>query len=106
MCINKRRLRTWTAFPAVILFVALSVIVGPAANSAYTTQVSLAPVLPVGITAAHIPLAVVTLPRLPSTSTSNAYEPLKPVNFVQGFALGFALVLIGWLLLLESRKSA
>ena len=31
--------------------------------------------------------------------------PLKPVNFIQGFALGFALVLIGWLLLLGLRRS-
>ena len=60
----------------------------------------------VGVTAAHIPVAVVTVSRLPATSTSNDYEPLEPVNFVQGFALGFALVLIVWLLLMGPRKSA
>lgn len=59
----------------------------------------------VGITAAQIPVAVVTSRKLPSTSTSNVYAPLMPVNFIQGFALGFALVLIGGLLLLGSRRS-
>jgi hypothetical protein len=62
--------------------------------------------LNVGSTGAQIPVAVVTIPRLPSTSTNGEYEPLKPVNFIQGFALGFALVLIGWLLLLGLRRSA
>ena len=62
--------------------------------------------LNVGSTAAQIPVAVVRIPRLPSTSTNVAYEPLQPVNFVQGFALGFALVLIGGLLLLGMRRSA
>ena len=61
--------------------------------------------LNVGRTAAQIPVAVVTIPRLPSTSTNDEYEPLKPVNFVQGFALGFALVLISGLLLLGLRRS-
>ena len=61
--------------------------------------------LDVGTTAAQVPVAVVTIPRLPATSTSRDFEPLEPVNFVQGFALGFALVLIGGLLFLGSRKS-
>jgi hypothetical protein len=60
--------------------------------------------LNVGITAALIPVPVVPIPRLPSTSTNDAYGPLRPVNFVQGFALGFALVLLGGLLLLGSRR--
>jgi hypothetical protein len=61
--------------------------------------------LNVGSTGTQIPVTVVTIPRLPSTSTNDQYEPLKPVNFVQGFALGFALVLIGGLLLLGLRRS-
>jgi hypothetical protein len=50
-------------------------------------------------------VTAVAIPRLPSTSTNHAFEPLKPVNFVQGFTLGFALVLIGGLLLLGLRRS-
>lgn len=61
--------------------------------------------LNVGSTGAQTPVAVVTIPRLPSTSTNVVYAPLKPVNFVQGFALGFALVLIAGLLLLGLRRS-
>jgi hypothetical protein len=61
--------------------------------------------LNVGSTGTQIPVALVTIPRLPSTSTNDQYEPLKPVNFVQGFALGFALVVIGGLLLLGLRRS-
>ena len=60
--------------------------------------------LNVGSTGAQIPVAVVTIPRLPLTSTNDEYEPPRPVNFVQGFALGFALVLIGGLLLLGLRR--
>jgi hypothetical protein len=85
----------------------------PAAPQAISTltagpfDVVLAPTLTLnaGVTARQIPVAVVTIPRLPSTSTSNEYEQLEPVNFVQGFALGFALVLIGGLLILGSRRS-
>ena len=112
MNINKRHLRAWTTFPAIALIVAISVISGPAANAAYTTQVPLGAARPFAVLAEAavtanvlIPVAVVTIPRLPSTSTNVAYEPLQPVNFVQGFALGFALVLIGGLLLLGMRRS-
>jgi hypothetical protein len=61
--------------------------------------------LNVGVTAVHIPVAVTTIRRLPSTSTSGEYEQLDPLNFVQGFVLGVTLVLIGGLLMLRSRRS-
>lgn len=132
MYTRKRHGRAWAAIPAIVLIVAISVIAGPSANAAYTTQVPLGAARPfavlagaavtgsavpfdgfleptvtlnVGSTGAQIPVAVVTSPRLPSTSTNDVYAPLKPVNFIQGFALGFALVLIGALLLLGLRRS-
>ena len=100
---RKRHSRAWAAIPAIVLIVAISLIAAPTASAAYTTQVTLGAARQVA--AAQVPVAVVTIPRLPSTSTRSDFEPLKPVNFVQGFALGFALVLIGWLLLLGVRKS-
>jgi hypothetical protein len=126
MYIRKRHVRAWATIPAIVLVIAISVIAGPANAATYTTQVPLGAAGPfavlaatavtasapttvtlnVGSTAAQFPVAVVTISRLPSTSTNDAYQPLKPVNFVQGFALGFALVLIGWLLLLGLRRSA
>jgi hypothetical protein len=120
MYTRKRHGRAWVAIPAILLIVAISMIAGPSADAAFTTQVPLGAARPfavlagaavtgnattVGTLGAHIPVAVVTIPILPSTSTNDEYEPLKPVNFVQGFALGFALVLIGGVLLLGLRRS-
>lgn len=123
---RRRNLRAWAAIPATVLLVAISVIAGPTASvlaaaavtanapttingnlgwgTAYSPPAGTLNGTSTGSLPNWLP-ARVTVPRLPSTSTSNDYEPLKPVNFVQGFALGFALVLIGWLLLL-ARKSA
>jgi hypothetical protein len=105
MYIRKRRVRAWAAIPAIVLMVAISVLTGPSVNAAYTTQVPLGAAGNVGSTGAQTLVAVVTIPRLPSTSTNDVHAPLKPVNFIQGFALGFALVLIGGLLLLGLRRS-
>jgi hypothetical protein len=124
---RRRNLRAWAAIPAIVLLVAISVIAGPTASvlaaaavtanppttingnlgwgTAYSSPAGTLNGISPGPLANWLP-ARVTVPRLPSTSTSNDDEPLKPVNFVQGFALGFALVLIVWLLLLGSRKSA
>jgi hypothetical protein len=41
MYLRKRHVRTWAAIPAIVLVVAISVIAGPAATAAYTTQVQL-----------------------------------------------------------------
>jgi FlaG/FlaF family flagellin (archaellin) len=101
--IRKRHVRAWAAIPAIVLIVAISVIACPAASAYVFLEPTVT--LKVGSTGAEIPVAVVTISRLPSTSTNDAYVPIKPVNFVQGFALGFALVLIGGLLLLGLRRS-
>lgn len=122
MYTRKRHGGAWAAIPAIVLIVAISVIAGPSADAAYTTQVPLGAARPFAVLAGAAvtgnattvgTLSAVsfdvflepTVTRLPSTSTNDEYEPLKPVSFVQGFALGFALVLIGGLLLLGLRRS-
>jgi hypothetical protein len=52
MYINKRRLRTWTTLPAIVLIVAISVIAGPANAATYTTQVPLGAARPFAVLAA------------------------------------------------------
>jgi hypothetical protein len=54
--------------------------------------------LNIGLTAAHIPVAVVMITRLPSTGTSHEDEQLEPANFAVGFVVGLLLVLISGLL--------